>query len=89
MGDTCVFPADVTGLAASQQVQITGGPGPDEYHTAFTFTALSDADGYYRLAPVSRVAQLEVKAAQGLLVCDQTFQPDYTLHENVLDFRIT
>jgi hypothetical protein len=88
-GDTCVFLANVTGLSASQQVRISGGPGPDEYHTASTFSAVSDAAGYYRLPPLSRVAQLDVSAAQGSQSGHQTFQPDYALGENVLDLRLS
>ena len=61
-GDTCVFLDNLTGLATGHEVQITGVPGKDEYHRLATFSVLSDADGYYRLPPLSRVAQIEIHA---------------------------
>jgi len=36
---------------------------------------------------LSRVAQLEIVASKGALKADVTFQPDYTLRENVLDLQ--
>jgi hypothetical protein len=86
-GDTCVFLSDVTGLSASKQIRISGGTSPVEYHAASTFVAVTDSDGYYRLPPLSRVAQLEVVASKGALKSDLTFQPDYTLRDNVLDLQ--
>lgn len=61
-GDTCVFLANLSGLAAGNEARITGGPNPDEYHRVNLFSVTSNADGYYRLPPMSRVAQLEILA---------------------------
>jgi hypothetical protein len=93
VGDTCVFLDALTGLAAAQEVQITGPPGPDEYHKLRNFSVTSDADGYYRLPPLSRVAQLEMHAAKTLGVqtftTTITFRPDYRQRENRLDLTLT
>ena len=93
-GDRCVFLNNITGLTTGNQVKIAGGVDPatgvaypDEYHQLSVFTATSDADGYYRLPPMSRVAQLEARADHGALTPIQVeFRPDYSLYENRLDF---
>ena len=91
-GDTCVFLDNLTGLAAAHEVQITGLPGQDEYHKLTTFSVLSDADGYYRLPPLSRVAQVEIHAEKivGLQTfkVTTTFCPDYHQRENRLDLTL-
>ena len=92
-GDTCVFLDNVAGLATVHEVQITGGTSPDEYHSLKSFSATSDADGYYRLPPLSRVAQLEIHAEKTVgaqTFSTQTpFRPDYNLRENRLDLTLT
>jgi hypothetical protein len=88
VGDICVFLSDVTDLAQAQAVEISGGTAPAEYRTGLTFLAQTDDNGYYRLPPLSRVAQLQVNASFLALTLDQTFQPDYGLSENALDFSI-
>ena len=51
------------------------------------FSVSSDAAGYYRLPPLSRVAQLELRAERGALIPIQMeFRPDYRVRENRLDF---
>ncbi len=91
-GDSCLFLSDLTGLSGAAEVEITGAPGPDEYHKLMQFTVISDADGYYRFPPLSRVAQLEIHAEK--VVGAQTFQatttfrPDYQQRDNRLDFML-
>jgi hypothetical protein len=86
-GDTCIFLNNVTGLKTGDQVGVTGGLNPDEYHALSRFSAISDVDGYYQLPPLSRVAQLEVQALHGGQVTPlMTFRPNYGLRENRLDF---
>jgi hypothetical protein len=87
VGDTCVFLDDLVGLAGANEVQITGGPNPPEYHNLRRFSVTSDAEGYYRLPPISRVAQIEMRAEHGALTpVHMEFRPDYRLRENRLDF---
>jgi hypothetical protein len=90
--DSCVFLDAVSGLATGQEVEISGGPAPAEYHSVRNFSVASDADGYYRLPPLSRVAQLVIRAEK--TVGAQTFQatrifrPDYQQRDNRLDFML-
>ncbi|MGH7843828.1 MAG: hypothetical protein ACREQW_01460 [Candidatus Binatia bacterium] len=91
-GDSCLFLSALTGLSGAAEVEITGAPGPDEYHKVMQFAVSSDADGYYRFPPLSRVAQLEIHAEK--VVGAQTFQatttfrPDYQQRENRLDLML-
>jgi hypothetical protein len=91
-GDTCIFLDNLTGLATGHEAQITGVPGKDEYHRLTTFSVLSDADGYYRLPPLSRVAQIEIHGEKtvGIQTFKVTtaFRPDYHQRENRLDLTL-
>ena len=85
-GDTCVFVNSLSGLASANVVQVSGGP-TEEYHQVRVFTVTSDAEGYYRLPPLSRIAQVEIRAEHGALTPVRTeFRPDYASNENRLDF---
>ena len=91
--DTCVFLDDVIGFSAKQAL-ITGGSAPDEHHKLMPFSVTSDADGYYRLPPIHRVANVEI-SAEGVVGGDTfrtppnlTFRPDYNLRENRLDLSL-
>lgn len=92
IADTCVFLDGLAALTGAREVQITGPPGADEYHKLMRFSVVSDADGYYRMAPLSRVAQLEIHAEKiigGLTFqATTTFRPDYRQRENRLDFML-
>lgn len=90
-GDTCVFVNNVAGLSANDVVRLSGaGAGataPDEHHRLGLFSATSDADGFYRLPPLSRIAQVRLRAENPPLSPVQLdgFRPDYNLRENRLD----
>lgn len=91
VGDTCVFLDNIAGLAAANEAEIFGGH-PDEYHSLKRFSVTSDADGYYRLPPLSRVAQLEIHAEKIIgpdtFKTTTTFRPDYQQWENRLDLML-
>jgi hypothetical protein len=91
-GDSCLFLSALTGLSGAAEVEITGAPGPDEYHKVMQFTVTSDADGYYRFPPLTRVAQLEIHAEKVVGVqtfqATTTFRPDYHQRDNRLDFML-
>jgi hypothetical protein len=87
VGDTCVFLQDLAGLASAREVRITGGPGLPEDHSVRRFSVSSDADGFYRLPPLSRVAQLIMRAERvPFTPVEREFRPDYTRRENRVDF---
>jgi len=91
-GDSLIFLDNLSGLTNGHEIQITGVPGKDEYHRVVTFSALSDADGYYRLPPLSRLAQIEIHAEKtvGIQTFQRTtiFRPDYRQRENRLDLTL-
>jgi hypothetical protein len=88
-GDTVVFLDGMADLAAASVVEIAGGGPPSaEYHLVRRFTATSDADGYYRLPPLARAAQVALRADDGGAHpdIDVTFAPDYGGGVHRIDF---
>ena len=86
-GDTCFFLTTLSGLAAVHVAEISGGVPPAEYHALRRFYATSDVQGYFRLPPLSRVAQVEVQATDGVHAPVKiVYSPDYTESENRIDF---
>jgi hypothetical protein len=90
VGDTCVFLNGLAGLAGAHEVLVNGLP--DERHKLMTFSVMSDADGYYRMPPLSRVAQMEIHAEKIIgaqtFRATRTFRPDYREMENRLDLML-
>ena len=82
----------LTGLAGASEIQISSPAGADEYHRVMKFTVISDADGYFRLPPLSRVAQPKIRAEKTvgveLLRTDVILRPDYEQRENRLDLAL-
>ncbi len=88
-GDVCLLCATLTDLGVPEVVEIHGGPNPPEFHLMSRFAVVSDASGFYRLPPLSRVAQLEIEVNDGVHApLLRTFQPEYELVENRLDFTL-
>lgn len=88
VGDTCIFLNNLAGLTSGAEVRLSDGSNPDEYHRVRLFTVTSDANGYYRLPPVSRVAQLQIQVSDGATpprIITTRFSPDCTVGENQLD----
>jgi hypothetical protein len=85
-GDDTVFLNGMAGLSSDITVELDDGGGKPEYHQAELYSAVSDADGYFRLPPIARVAMVALHAERTGLVTppDQGFAPDYRLAENRL-----
>jgi hypothetical protein len=87
-GDTCVFLDGLAGLGGADEVEIIGPPR-SEYHRVMNFNVVSDGDGYFRLPPLSRVAQFKIHAERlvgpQLFATTIPFRPDYQQRENRLD----
>ena len=60
VGDRCLFLDGANGLPGSATIEIVGG-GPTEYHAARRLLATSDANGFWRLPEISRVAALTLR----------------------------
>lgn len=88
VGDTCVFLNSMNDLIATNVVEIFGGGPLAEYHALSRFSVSSNAEGYFRLPPLSRVAQLEIQADDSGAhpTINQIFSPNYTQRENRIDF---
>ncbi|MGE5097192.1 MAG: hypothetical protein ACM3SO_18805 [Betaproteobacteria bacterium] len=85
-GDRCVFVDDASGIAAGTSVRVSGGTAADEEQVAAPLTASSDAQGYFRLPPLQRIAALRLRAsAAALPAFDFRFEPDLAARENWLD----
>jgi hypothetical protein len=91
-GDSAIFLDNTAGLSDGHEIQITGTPGKDEYHRISIFSTISDSEGFYRLPPFSRVAQIEIHAEKTIGVqafeANTIFCPDYRQRENHLDLTL-
>ena len=87
-GDTCVFLDGLAGLAGASEVEVVGPP-KSEYHQVSSFSVVSDASGYFRLPPLTRVAQLKIHAERligaQLFATTVPFGPDFQQYENRVD----
>lgn len=82
-GDTCAVLDNAAGLGPT--VMITGGGPAAEYHQASVFDTSSDADGYFRLPPLSRVAQVRIHVSSPTL---QTIERDISLEFGATEQRV-
>jgi hypothetical protein len=84
-GDQSIFLDALTDITDST-VEISGG-GAAEYHRVHLYSVLSDADGYFNLPPISRVAMMQLRAIHGgpLADVETIFSPDYEQIGNTLD----
>jgi hypothetical protein len=76
------FLAAMNGVTAGV-VEISGGPAA-EYQTASLYSTVSDADGFFRLPPLSRVASVKILANQAPAQ-ELVMSPDYGRYENLVD----
>ena len=88
VGDTCIFLNGMTDLGTANVVEIVGGPGIiNEYHRVRRFITTSDANGFYRLPPLSRAAQVNIQANDGVHpVINRTIAPEYGIGDHRVDF---
>lgn len=87
-GDTTLLLTSGSTLGAATFVQISGG-GATEYHKWSAYTVTSNGAGYYRLPPLSRVAQVTIEAQHPLLTSlPLTISPNYAVREQVVDLLV-
>jgi hypothetical protein len=85
-GDACVLLTGMAAIVPATVVELHGGPAA-EYHTVARFDTVTDADGFYRLPPIARVAQMEIEVDDGVHTpLTQIVAPDYALPEQRVDF---
>jgi len=89
-GDTTLL-LDTTGLAGGHQIRIVDpGPPAHSYHRMALYDAVTDADGYFRLPPLTRTGRIELHAQNGTatLTADHELVPDYRLPINQHDMIV-
>ncbi len=86
-GDSTFFTDGLAGLAGADFARLDGSAPDPEYHQIRLYSAVSDADGYFRLPPISRTAWVLLEAGDGMHApVVQVFSPDYEEYENDVDF---
>jgi len=86
-GDVCIFVNGVANLTSAPFVSITQGVMPAEYHSASYFQTTSDAQGFFRLPPISRVAQCGLRCHDGVHTdLDVLHCPNYETEVSRIDF---
>jgi hypothetical protein len=86
-GDVCLFVNGVGTLASAPLLSVKQGANPVEYHAASYFQATSDAQGFFRFPPVSRVGQCAFHCHDGAHPDqDVNFRPDYDSEVSRIDF---
>lgn len=88
-GDSLVFVDTTAPFGSSQAVRLSTPGMDDEFATGYRLTAVSDAEGFYRLPRVSRIAAFRVSAVAGPLTATADFTPNYGLFSNGLDLTIS
>lgn len=83
-GDETAFTSGLAGLMSGIVVEVDDGVSPPEYHEIQLYQTVSDADGYFRLPPIARVAMVLLHAERLGLVSpgDARVAPDYRVAEN-------
>ena len=86
-GDRCLFLDTAIPLPpAFETLQITGGGPVDEFQRFAPLSAQSNADGYFRLPPVQRMARIALTVADGANVLPPIeIDPDYGVPEHQVD----
>jgi len=85
-GDATAF-LPAAGFPTGVAVEVLGGAAGVEYHRLLRYQASSDADGYYRLPPISRIAQLTLQAQHAPFApVAVTTSVNYTVRERHVDF---
>ncbi len=84
--DRLIFVSSLAGLPDNIDVRLTGGPSAVERQHLERYETKSDANGYFALPPVHRVAALRLRfTAPPLAPVDHTVHPEYGPLENWLD----
>lgn len=90
IGDSTVL-LDALPAAPVQALQVHSPGIADEYHDCGLYTATSDANGYFRLPPLHRMAQIRLDVNDGVAPAPFSFfiEPDYDGPEQWIDLRIS
>jgi hypothetical protein len=88
-GDLTVFLAALTDLGLATIVEVTGGGPPAEYHPLARYDVTSNVpDGYFRLPPLGRAAQVRLVTTPPLTNGFLLVSPDYAGAEFRVDLVV-
>ena len=86
-GDVCLFLNSVVALGGAPFVSLQTAGIPTEYHATGYFSAVSDAQGFFRWPLLSRVAQIAMHSHDGVHTdLDVNYSPDYSQEVSRIDF---
>lgn len=88
-GDRLVFVNTTAPFGGALAVRVSTPGVDDEYLTASTLSTTSDAEGFYRLPRLSRIAAIQVSATAGPLSAVAAHTPNYGLFSNGLDLTMS
>jgi hypothetical protein len=85
-GDTTLYLNNLTAVVVAF-IEISGDGLPSEYHHFQLYTTTSGVNGYFRLPPIHRAAQLTLRARHPPLAnVEIVLSPEYHHDENRVDF---
>jgi hypothetical protein len=84
-GDACLFFDSLNLIPPQGLLRLSAGGAADEYQSFSQLAATADADGYFRLPAIHRVAQLQIAVVDGANNRTIDFQPDYSERDAWLD----
>lgn len=86
-GDATLLCTSVAQLSTETFLEISSPSSENEYHWLRPYVVTSDANGDYRLPPISRVAQIAIEAQYaGHSPVEHVIGPKYPAYEQILDF---
>lgn len=93
-GDQTLLCTTLTGIEDRAAVKISSGPSSaaseNEYHWVRLYDVVSDSNGFYRLPPVSRIAQMRVDIEMnGEVLSTRVIAPRYPAHDQQVDFILS
>jgi hypothetical protein len=84
---------DTTAIAGTHQVRVTdaGPPIRHSYHQLAILAAVTDADGFYRLPPLTRAGKIEIAAKDSGSAATGAVElvPDYSVSETQRDVTVS
>lgn len=90
-GDRMLFCKTLSSIEDMAAVKVSSGPSSSgsekEYHWIRLYDVHSDSDGFYRLPPISRIAQMRIDTdLDGDVAATRVIAPRYPAYEQQIDF---
>jgi hypothetical protein len=87
--DRCLLLGGLAGIAGAQWVRLAGGP-PPEYHQPAAIEVVTDAEGFYRLPAIDRLATVRLEASAATFTpARRDLRLEVDVPERSLDFVLS